>query len=187
MAARRFHRRPDDAEQPLELWIETTPEPRLLSAMEVFRDRVASVRARLKLRRRLRVCPIFRTWSAQHRRLLEALSDAVTVDAGQVLLREGDVSHHVYVVLEGTALVTHDGLPVGSLGSDAYFGEIGVLTHTSREITVTSLTPMWILVLREREFYGLLGEVPRFVMFLLADVMRRLAAADQALTAPLGS
>ena len=77
----------------------------------------------------LRSIPVFKNLTdSQRKRVAERLQE-VEVDLGTVLARQGDFAYHLFVVREGTAVVTIDGELVTSLGPGSTFGEIGVLDH----------------------------------------------------------
>ena len=54
-----------------------------------------------------------------------------------------------------------------------------MLDHRPRTATVVAKTPVAIEVIGQREFAGLLAEVPELSQQLLATVARRLADLDQ--------
>ena len=69
------------------------------------------------------------------------------------------------------------GQHIATLGSGNVVGELAPLTGGPRTATVTAKGPMQLLVIGQREFAGLLDEVPGFanrVLHNLADRMREL-------------
>ena len=67
----------------------------------------------------LRSIPVFKNLTdSQRKRVAERLQE-VEVDLGTVLARQGDFAYHLFVVREGTAVVTIDGELVTSLGRAA--------------------------------------------------------------------
>ena len=67
---------------------------------------------------------------------------------------------------------------VAERGAGSYVGEIALLDHRPRTATVVAKTPVAIEVIGQREFAGLLAEVPELSQQLLATVARRLADLD---------
>jgi len=61
---------------------------------------------------------------------------------GEVLMREGDPSDILYIVDEGTFVVTRDGCDtsIAEVGPGAVLGETGLLTDNTRTATVTAST-----------------------------------------------
>jgi CRP-like cAMP-binding protein len=82
------------------------------------------------------------------------------------------------VIIEGTATVSRHGRKVATLGPGDAFGELALLDKAPRNATVTAATPMELVVLGQREFGGLIDEVPGFARKLLAGMARRLRDSD---------
>ena len=64
--------------------------------------------------------------------------------AGAKLTEQGASGVGFFVIEEGTADVTVDGNPRGSVGPGDYFGEVALLsnTHSTRTATITATTDM---------------------------------------------
>jgi CRP-like cAMP-binding protein len=82
------------------------------------------------------------------------------------------------VIVDGTAKVTRQGRKVATLGPGAAFGELALLDRAPRNASVVAETPMELVVLGQREFAGILDEVPGFARKLLAGLAHRLREAD---------
>jgi CRP/FNR family transcriptional regulator, cyclic AMP receptor protein len=100
------------------------------------------------------------------------------VPAGKVLAEEGAPGHEFYFILDGTAAVKHGNRKIATLGPGQYFGELALLDRAPRNATVVSESPMTLLVLGQREFSGILDEVPALSHKLLAAMAARLREAD---------
>ena len=89
---------------------------------------------------------------------------AVPVEAGEVVVRQGDVADRFYVVDAGTMRVTQqrDGVDteLRELGPGALFGEIGLLRNVPRTATVTATTPGVLYALDADAFGELVGSGP---------------------------
>ena len=110
----------------------------------------------------LRSIPVFKNLTdSQRERVAERLQE-VEVDLGAVLARQGDFAYHLFVVREGTAVVTIDGELVTSLGPGNTFGEIGVLDHGVRTANVVAATPMRLLTMTVWDFDELAADLPEF-------------------------
>jgi CRP-like cAMP-binding protein len=74
-------------------------------------------------------------------------------EAGAVVIREGDVAEHFFVVVEGEVEVSRRGpngvdRPVTTLGPGEYFGEVGLLRHAPRNARVAAGSGGPVAVLR---------------------------------------
>lgn len=105
-------------------------------------------------------------------------SDEVSVPAGKAIVKEGDTGHEFFLILEGKASVSHGGTEVATLGEGDYFGELALLDRAPRNATVATLTPMTLLVLGQREFSGVLDDVPGLAHKLLISMARRVREGD---------
>ena len=111
-------------------------------------------------------------------RAIARASDEVTVDAGRVLMSEGTPGHEAYIVIEGDATIERNGHEVAQAGPGAYFGELALLDGGVRTATVTARTPMRLLVLGQREFVGVLEEVPGLTSRVLATLAGQVRSLD---------
>ena len=82
------------------------------------------------------------------------------------------------MIVEGTAKVSRQGRKVAEIGPGASFGELALLDRAPRNATVTAETPMELVVLGQREFAGLIDDVPGFARKLLAGMAQRLRESD---------
>ena len=105
-------------------------------------------------------------------------AEDVRVPAGKTLVSEGETGHEFFVVLEGSARVSRQGRKIATIGSGGSFGELALLEKAPRNATVVADTDMELVVLGQREFAGLIDEVPGFARKLLAGMAHRLREAD---------
>ena len=110
--------------------------------------------------------------------LIGRASDEVSVPAGRVLCEQGKPGFEFYLILDGEAVVKKNGKKVASLGPGQYFGELALLDRGPRNATVEAAKDSKLLVLGQREFSGLLDEVPGMAHKLLTSMASRLREAD---------
>ena len=127
-----------------------------------------------------------RLFSACNRKelgLIGKASDEIAVPAGKVLCEQGKPGFEFYLILDGEATVRRNNKKVATLGPGGSFGELALLTRLPRNATVEANTDMELLVLGQREFSGLLDEVPGMAHKLLSSMAQRLSEADAKSTA----
>jgi CRP-like cAMP-binding protein len=122
--------------------------------------------------------PLFSALSRKELALVARRAEDVKVQPGKVLVTEGSTGSEFFVIIDGNAKVSRRGRKVATLGPGAAFGELALLDKAPRNATVTAETPMELVVLGQREFGGIVDEVPGFARKLLAGMARRLRDAD---------
>lgn len=90
--------------------------------------------------------------------------ESVSFEAGEDIVREGDVGNEFFIVIDGTADVTQkrkNGTvkKVGQLGSSDYFGELALILDRPRAATVTAKTFLKCVKLDRSRFERVMGPV----------------------------
>jgi CRP/FNR family cyclic AMP-dependent transcriptional regulator len=96
---------------------------------------------------RLKSIPLFADTSDEELGQIATFAQEISLEAGRVLVREGDFSYEFMAIEEGEAEVTRGGEHVADLGPGDFFGEMGLLEKTLRSATVTAKTPMQLVTL----------------------------------------
>ena len=117
--------------------------------------------------------------AAGYRETVQCQHQGFTVDAGHVLVDQGDAGREAFVVIEGTATVKRNGRKVGTLSPGDAIGELALLDHGPRTATVTADTELTALVLSAREFAGIIEDVPGLAQKLLAQLAARVRELDR--------
>ncbi|MDE3204183.1 MAG: cyclic nucleotide-binding domain-containing protein [Acidobacteriota bacterium] len=110
--------------------------------------------------------------------LVAKASEVVTVPAGTDIVKEGEIGHEFYLIASGSAAVKRNGRKVTTLGPGNYFGEMALLDRGPRSATVTAEEETELVVIGQREFLGVLDEVPTLSYKLLVGMATRLREAD---------
>jgi hypothetical protein len=100
----------------------------------------------------------------------------VDVEAGAVLMREGERGDSVYVVAEGGAVVDCDGCRLAERGPGDFVGEIALLRDVPRTATVTASMPSRLYELDRDSFQFVVSAHPRSRDSVHATADSRLAA-----------
>ena len=120
--------------------------------------------------------PLFADLEPDKRETLASWFEVRDVSAGVKLTGEGASGYSFFVLREGTTTVTIDGNEVRTLGPGDFFGELAILGDGRRTATVTTATPVRVLVLFGTEFRQLQQDYPE----LAAQIETRLRATAQA-------
>ena len=122
--------------------------------------------------------PLFVGLSKKQLRLVSQLATATAEPAGTVLIEQGQVGHEFIVVVQGQIEVSQGGRVVGEHGPGSWVGEIALLEQRPRNATVTAKTAVKLEVIKQREFAGLLEEMPDLAHRIRAVAADRLANAE---------
>lgn len=127
---------------------------------------------------RLGQVPAFRALTPRQLKVLGAQADTLSMAAGTVLVRQGETGQECFVLLSGEVSVSVDGTEVAVLAEGAVFGELALIDPAPRDATVTTLSPVEVLVIGAQRFAPLLDEVPQLAERIMVGLARRLREAD---------
>lgn len=139
---------------------------------------LATRRSPSQLRDQLRSVSLFTGLSDKELDSIDRLGCRNEVRTGTVLCRQGSVGRQTFVILDGEADVTIDGVEVAHLGPGSFFGEMSVIDGSPRVGTVVAATDMTVLVFSPNELVSLM-DMPRVSRRMLATVSARLRRADR--------
>ncbi len=126
--------------------------------------------------------PLFEGLSKKELQMVAQLATYLEEPEGTILTREGAPGHEFIIVLDGEIEVRQGDRVVATRGAGSYIGEIALLDHRPRTATVVAKTPVRIEVIGQREFAGLVAEVPERSQQLLAAMARRLEDLESGTT-----
>ena len=92
------------------------------------------------------------------------------------LTGEGASGYEFFVLRDGSATVTINGIEVRTIGPGEFFGELAILGDGRRTATVTTAAPSQVLVLFGTEFRRLQQEYPE-TADRIESALRAIAAA----------
>ena len=124
----------------------------------------------------VRTIPLFETVPRSRRAEVARLADRITVPAGTFLIRQGELAHEFFVILEGSAHVIRDERVVAVLGPGDFFGEIALVGHPIRTATVVAHSQLELAVLTRREFRTLLSRFPDLASAVLSAGRKRVVS-----------
>ena len=122
---------------------------------------------------RLRRLPLFGDLDFHDLSMLTHHVGEVRLAEGQVLFEEGSIPYEMFMVEEGTAEVTVNGVPVGRIGPGDVVGEIGLLRLERRMATVRVTTPIRAVTVSAEDLQLIEDEMPEIARHLRSIMARR--------------
>lgn len=108
----------------------------------------------------LKEIPLFAECSKNDLRDIARITEELSVDAGTVLIREGERGRDLFVVVRGQLEVYRHGATVAFIGPGEVAGEMALLSARPRSATVTAATESYLLKAGDRDFLELLDRTP---------------------------
>ena len=125
--------------------------------------------------------PLFEDLSNKHLKKVADLAEVARFMAGATLVRQGEIGDSFYVVLTGQAKVVANGRTVNRLFPGDHFGEISLLDGGPRSASVASETEMTLVIIRQKDFLGMLSKDPEITICLLEGMARSVRRLDRSL------
>lgn len=104
--------------------------------------------------------PLFAACRSSDLALLAATAYPIAFEPGDVLCAQGGDSSECYVIAEGGAEVTIDGVSVATVGADEVVGELGPIMERPRAATVTATTHMLTFAISRARLHQVMDSSP---------------------------
>jgi CRP-like cAMP-binding protein len=134
-----------------------------------------------ELATRLKKVSILGALSRSQLNTLAKWAEVVDFEEGETVVKRGDKGNGLYLILDGSADVRRNGRSLARLEAGQFFGEMSLFDDQPRSADVVALSTSKLAVLQKWEFWGFAAGQPGVVLSILAEMSRRLRAADQAL------
>ncbi len=134
----------------------------------------------------LKRVPLFSFMDSEEIGGVRSLMTSHTYTPGQVIMREGELGTHFYVVVQGQvqfAVQDASGreLVVDEVGPGGFFGELSMLTGEPRTVRVKALERVTTLALDHAAFFAFLEQHPLAAIDVLKTLGHRLHRTDSLL------
>lgn len=131
---------------------------------------------------RLLQMPIFQSVPPANLQAMFLRMQPIEVEAGQVVLKQGEPGDYFYVITEGRCMVTREApnqkpVRLAELEAGSCFGEEALISDSPRNATVTMLTHGKLTRLSKSDFRSLLNE-PLSRKLKFAEAQRMVAAGQ---------
>ena len=108
----------------------------------------------------LKAVPLFAGSAKRDMQSVAQITDELDLPSGKELIRENEIGRQFFILLEGEADVRRRGRRVNILRAGDFFGEIALLADRQTTATVTTTTPVRVLVVTRANFHRLLRDTP---------------------------
>ena len=125
--------------------------------------------------------PLFEGLSNKQLKKVADLADVARFMAGATLVKQGEIGDSFYVVLTGQAKVAASGRTVNHLLPGDHFGEISLLDGGPRTASVIAETEQTLVIIRQKDFLGMLSKDPEITICLLEGMARSVRRLDRSL------
>ena len=112
------------------------------------------------------------------RQLFDASDKVEEYQPGDVIFREGDQAHHMYVVLQGDIELRVDDRPVGRSRAGDIMGEMAIVGSHKRTATAVAASPCRLAPVTERRFVLLVQEQPYFALHVMKILTDRIVRKE---------
>jgi CRP/FNR family transcriptional regulator, cyclic AMP receptor protein len=122
---------------------------------------------------RLSGIALFAGLNRKERRALAPRTDEVELEAGRVIVREGEWPYEFFAIEQGTAEVRRGEQLLAELGPGDFFGEMGLVGDTRRNATVVAKSPLKVVVMTAQAFRQTARELPEVADKIRAAIEER--------------
>lgn len=131
----------------------------------------------------LRRVPMFARLEPARLKLLAFTSEYLTYDDGEIVFRMGDTGDCAYVIIDGEVeIISETGageVVLTTLGRNALFGELALLSNVARTATIRSRGALRVLRIGDETFLKLLAENSDVALDVLRQLSEKLVKAHQ--------
>ncbi|MCU0317221.1 MAG: Crp/Fnr family transcriptional regulator [Fimbriimonadaceae bacterium] len=135
----------------------------------------------------LRRIPLFAGLSSYHLLQIAELCTVRTIEKGQVLFRQGETGHQVFIILSGK--ISIDFFPEHSQevtlavrGAGEVIGEMAILEDLPRSAAATALRFSRLIVLNRKDFTQLVKKNPEVALAVMQHLSQRIRKMSNDLT-----
>src|SRR5579872_1867685 len=99
--------------------------------------------------------------------------------AGEIIFKEGDPAHELFVIQSGQVEIRLGNRLLDSLTDHAIFGEMALIDAAPRSATAVAATDVTLVPVDEKQFLFLVTRTPYFALNVMRILARRLRATNK--------
>ena len=130
----------------------------------------------------VRALPLFRRMSPSQLAEVAQVAEVVHFGQGDLVCKEGDPGHDLFIITSGTVLIRRDGDIIAEMGPGEVVGELAVLDSRPRVADVIAGSPLSMVGIRGEDFQRVLtqhNELALNLIGVLADRVRTTRSRQQ--------
>ena len=101
--------------------------------------------------------------------------------AGDVIFRQGDPAHELFIIQSGEVEIRLGNRVLERLPQYSIFGEMALIDSAARSATAIAASDAKLVPVSEKQFLFLISNTPYFALNVMRVMARRLRAANTAL------
>ena len=115
------------------------------------------------------------------RLLAGAGSPARDYKAGDVIFKEGDAAHELFIIQSGEVEIRLGNRVLETLPQYSIFGEMALIDANPRSATAVAAWDVKLVPVNEKQFLFLISNTPHFALNVMRIMARRLRAMNKSL------
>lgn len=135
----------------------------------------------------LKGAPIFDRINGEDLAPLARIAEVQAYAPGEIIVKEGEPGHSLFILVRGTASVEHKGHTITTLGPGDVVGEMAVLDSEPRSATVRATSEAEALRIGSEEFYEILHEQIDIAEGVIRVLSRRVRQLNGEIAAATGA
>lgn len=125
----------------------------------------------------LKAVPLFAGFRKRDLVAVSRIADEVDLPAGKQLIGENEFGRQFFILLEGEAVVRRHGRKLNTLRAGDFFGEIALLSERPTTASVTTATPVRLLVVTRANFNRLIRQAQDVHWSIVQALVKRVPDA----------
>ena len=105
--------------------------------------------------------------------------EARSARAGEVIFKEGDEAHQLFVIKSGEVIIQSGNRKLAELSTNQIFGEMALIDDAPRSANAVAKTDVELVAVSEKQFLFLVSQTPFFALKVMRVLARRLRATSK--------